>query len=153
MSYQLHVQNPENYQDIPSRFELNRWATLCLGRFKKQAEVTIRFISSDEMQSLNKQFRHKDKPTNVLSFPSELPDELNEGGFLGDILICCDVIKAEANEQGKKVSEHYAHLLIHGLLHLLGYDHIIEKDAAIMESLEIDLLKQLNIKNPYENEE
>ncbi len=117
--------------------------------------LTIRIVEPDESQLLNKTYRHQDKPTNVLSFPEhhdptfKLPVAFQNQ--LGDLVLCHSVILKEAEAQKKTASDHYTHLLIHGVLHLLGYDHEEEDDAARMEQLEIDLLGRLNINNPYKD--
>ncbi|MBT0588095.1 rRNA maturation RNase YbeY [Alteromonas oceanisediminis] len=113
-------------------------------------EITVRFVSSAESQQLNDQFRGKDKPTNVLSFPFECPPEVNIP-LLGDLVICADVVEQEAREQGKPLDHHYAHLTLHGVLHLLGYDHIEEQQAQEMERLETQLLAKLGIDDPYQD--
>jgi probable rRNA maturation factor len=114
-----------------------------------QGELTLRFVDSEESQSLNNAYRGKDKPTNVLSFPSELPDFI-ESPLLGDLVICHDVVSQEALEQNKAINAHYQHLIIHGVLHLLGFDHIKEADADVMEAHEITLLDKLGIDDPYQ---
>ncbi len=150
MNYQVTIQNPEDYNDIPSVFKINRWVKTCLKHFKEEAEVTLRFSSTEEIQRLNFQYRQKNKPTNVLSFPIQLPKELADTSFIGDIILCKQVIEQEAKAQHKTLEAHYAHMIIHGLLHLLGFDHIKEEDALVMEPLEIKILKELHIENPYE---
>lgn len=105
--------------------------------------VCIRVVSKEESQQLNRDFRHQDKPTNVLSFPFNEPD------YLGDLALCHDVIIAEAKAQGKSLLAHYQHIILHGILHLLGYDHETEQEAFEMEALEIKLLAQLGVKDPY----
>ncbi|MGL1958390.1 MAG: rRNA maturation RNase YbeY [Colwellia sp.] len=111
-------------------------------------ELTIRLVNSTESQQLNSQYRNKDKPTNVLSFPFDVPEGVALN-LLGDLVICVPIIKAEANAQNKKLFDHWAHLVIHGCLHLLGFDHINDSDAKKMESYEIQLLASLDINNPY----
>lgn len=111
-----------------------------------QREVSIVFSSNDQIQSLNKTFRHKDKPTNVLSFPSSEKEEL------GDIILAYETVMQESKISGILPLHHTVHLIIHGFLHLLGYDHDEKNDADHMESLEIKILKHLNIKNPYEDQ-
>jgi len=150
MKYNIVIQNPEDYDQLPEAFVINRWAQECLKRFKSSAEVTIRFVSNEEIQSLNQQFRQKDKPTNVLSFPFDSEGVPADIDFIGDIVIAPKVIEQEAQEQEKPLEAHYAHMIIHGLLHLLGYDHIKQEDADVMEPLEIELLATFNIPNPYE---
>ena len=122
---------------------------MAVKEFRSAAEITIRLVDSDESQQLNNQYRGKDKPTNVLSFPFEVPTGI-ELDLLGDLVICAPVIAAEAIEQNKSENAHWAHMVIHGCLHLLGYDHINDQEAEEMEALEIALLAKLNIADPYQ---
>jgi probable rRNA maturation factor len=110
----------------------------------EDGEVAILLTNSEKIRSLNHQFRGKDSATNVLSFPSD--DE----GELGDVALCWEVISKEAEEQGKEAKDHLVHLVVHGVLHLVGYDHEDDKDASEMENLEIEILKSFSINNPYE---
>lgn len=153
MKYQVHYQTPHDYLNMPNIFIVQRWINTTLEPLIDSAEVTIRVTDESEVQQLNFQYRKKNKPTNVLSFPSEVPALVMQAlgkNVLGDIIICHPVIEAEAKEQHKSMEAHYAHMIIHGLLHLLGYDHIKEEDALIMEPLEIDALAKLGFNNPYE---
>lgn len=111
------------------------------------AELLLRLVDEVEITSLNQQFRDKDSATNVLSFPDTLPHEISPS--LGDIVICIDVVKREAIQQNKSFEHHLTHIILHGILHLLGYDHIKEDDATEMERLETAILHKLNISNPY----
>ena len=128
---------------------IHRWVAFVLKRqHQENAEITLRFVKAIEIQQLNKQYRNKDKKTNILSFPSDLPSEIN-ADFIGDIVLSPEVIRQEAQQQNKTVNAHFVHLIIHGILHLLGFDHSETDEAEKMESLEIELLQQLNFSNPY----
>ncbi|SFV77197.1 Metal-dependent hydrolase YbeY, involved in rRNA and/or ribosome maturation and assembly [hydrothermal vent metagenome] len=115
---------------------------------KGESELLIRMVDKNEIKNLNKTYRHQDKPTNVLSFPSDLPIEIDEE-ILGDVVICLEVVKQEAQDQQKTFLDHLTHMAVHGTLHLLGYDHIEDDQAKIMESLEVKILDRLQVKNPY----
>ena len=131
--------------------------TLRHAGFNVDCEIGIACVDTAESQQLNLQYREKDKPTNVLSFPSDIPEEmlaLLDAEPLGDLVICIPVVLQEAAEQHKKPLDHFTHLLVHGVLHLLGYDHeTSEADAEEMEALEIAILKKLTIENPYQADE
>ena len=131
--------------------------TLRHAGFNVDCEIGIACVDTAESQQLNLQYREKDKPTNVLSFPSDMPEEmlsLLDAEPLGDLVICIPVVLQEAEEQQKKPSDHFTHLLVHGILHLLGYDHeTSELDAEEMEALEVKILKKLGVENPYQADE
>lgn len=112
------------------------------------SELLIRLVNEAEIQNLNKVYRHQHKSTNVLSFPSDLPIEIDEA-ILGDVVICTQVVLKESIEQHKSFNDHLTHMAIHGTLHLLGYNHINTKDAQQMESLEVKILAKIGISNPY----
>jgi probable rRNA maturation factor len=118
----------------------------------EDSEVTVRVVDAAESQALNHQYRGKDAPTNVLSFPFEAPPGIPVA-LAGDLVICAPVVEREAREQNKPLNAHWAHMVIHGILHLQGFDHITDEDASVMEELEIRLLAQLGFSNPYEAEE
>ena len=138
---------PPGENDVPEPALLQDWATAAyLNSVPAIASMLVTDI--DEMQQLNKQYRDKDKPTNVLSFPMQSPVEA--GVFLlGDIALCAPVIKQEARQQSKSEMSHWAHMVVHGMLHLQGYDHIKNDEAEEMEQLEIKILNQLGFSNPY----
>lgn len=123
---------------------------------KQDCEIGIACVDLDQSQQLNLEYRRKDKPTNVLSFPSEIPEEILPmlaARPLGDLVICIPVVLQEAAEQQKVPVEHFTHMLVHGTLHLLGYDHeISDEDADEMEALEIEILAKLDLNNPYREE-
>lgn len=135
--------------DVPESETLQSWAAAAyLGDAPALASLLV--TTADEVRSLNRQYRDKDKPTNVLSFPMQSPDEIDVS-LLGDIVLCAPVIKQEARQQGRSAASHWAHMVVHGMLHLQGYDHIDNRDAERMEQLEIDILDQLGFANPYED--
>ena len=135
--------------DVPEPGLLQSWAAAAY-LDKTPAVASLLVTTSDEIQQLNKQYRNKDKATNVLSFPMESPEEVDVC-LLGDIVLCAEVIEQEAGQQAKNSAAHWAHMVVHGMLHLQGYDHIDDPDAEKMERLEINILKQLGFDSPYEN--
>jgi probable rRNA maturation factor len=148
-----HIDLQIAYEDskLPSLESFQRWADLALTAVTDEKfELTIRLVNIEESQQLNNQYRHKDKPTNVLSFPFEVPEGI-ELNLLGDLVVCVPVVEQEAKQQSKILFDHWAHMIIHGCLHLLGYDHISDADADEMEALEIKILAELSIDNPYES--
>ena len=115
----------------------------------ESADCTIRVVGNDEGQELNRTYRHKDKPTNVLSFTYDESDPEAENHYIGDIVLCFPVVEIESKQQGKLLENHYSHLVVHGILHLCGYDHEEMAEAEKMEQLEIEILAKLGIENPY----
>ena len=120
-------------------------------QFRDGAELSILLSDDDHIRSVNQEWRGIDKPTNVLSFPAVDVNKISKAPFLGDIIIAYETVKREAESESKAFADHFTHLVIHGFLHLLGYDHIEESDAEKMESLEVDLLAELNIPDPYQD--
>lgn len=136
-----------------SKSQLRTWAILPLNKLST-AELTLRFVSNEESQALNHTYRAKNKPTNVLAFPSQLPEHLvkQHRRFLGDLVIAPDVLFEEHKQLNTSLDAHWAHIILHGILHLLGYDHQNEVDTERMQSLEIQYLRQLDFPNPYTSE-
>lgn len=151
MSYQIDIQNAALDGEPPDEQQIKHWVEVALSSHMQAAEVCIRIVDEAESKRLNAQYRNKDKPTNVLSFQYDLADEVQgEQRFLGDIVICAQVLEKEAKIQQKPLKAHWAHMVIHGLLHLIGYDHQNEHEGLAMEKEEISILKQLGYPNPYE---
>lgn len=146
---EIDLQIASQSQDLPTEPQLKAWAQAALNSHRANAELSLRIVDEDESQQLNGQYRQKDKPTNVLSFPADLPEEL-QLPLLGDLVICAPVVAREAEEQNKALDAHWAHMLVHGTLHLLGYDHIDETDATEMEALETQIITELGFAPPYE---
>ncbi|MEX0622469.1 rRNA maturation RNase YbeY [Saccharospirillum sp.] len=148
----LDVQIASGAADLPDSDHLLLWVATALQGQKDTACLTIRLVDDSESQQLNLDYRGKNSPTNVLSFPFEAPPGIDDPeiqALLGDLIICAPVVAREAAEQGKPVQDHWAHMVVHGTLHLLGYDHIEPTEAEIMESLERQILARLDIADPY----
>ena len=143
-------------KNLPTAEELQRYAEAAILPRKPYAEMTVRIVEEDESHELDLEYRGKDRPTNVLSFPFEYPEELPEescGALIGDLVICKAVVEREALEQHKPLAAHWAHMIVHGSLHLLGYDHITDEEAAIMEPLETQTMLNLGFEDPYKDDE
>jgi probable rRNA maturation factor len=153
MTHHIVIQNVVNRKLCPKAALLRSWAAAALGVRQRPVEVTIRIVDMSEMTSLNETYRHKKGPTNVLSFPTDIPQEvLMDVDVLGDIVICAEVVINEAKDQQKSLEAHWAHMVIHGVFHLLGYDHELDSEAKQMEALEIAVMKKLQFDNPYNEE-
>jgi len=166
MSIEIEVQYEIDNAGLPTEAQFQQWVETALDSRQDEGELCIRIVDEAESQELNHQYRGKDKPTNVLSFPfemPELPDDLPEeilaamqeeepGNILGDLGVCAAVVAREADEQKKALHDHWAHMIVHGSLHLLGYDHIKDEEAEIMEQLERDILARLAIADPYQDQ-
>ena len=149
--FQLDIQN-DSTLSIPDAAWLSQCAATAAPVL---GSAVLRIVGHDEAQVLNAQYREKDYATNILSFPSDFSDlpegvlDEEEAGYLGDLVVCAEVVAAEARAQGKTAEQHWAHLVIHGILHLQGYDHIEEDEATVMEALEVKLLGELGVPDPY----
>ena len=138
---------------IPAAASFRKWVAAALEGRIREADLAIRIVDEKEGRALNHHYRGKDYATNVLSFPAELPEGLPKGvklPLLGDLVLCAPVVAREAKEQGKPLGAHYAHLTVHGCLHLLGWDHEDEREAEAMEQLEREILAELGIADPYQ---
>lgn len=138
-------------QGLPAETDFQHWLEAVLPQFQDVSEVTIRIVDEAESHELNLTYRGKDKSTNVLSFPFEAPHEI-ELPLLGDLIICRQVVEQEAIEQDKALFAHWAHMVVHGSLHLLGYDHIVDDEAEEMESIETEIMQSLGYPDPYISE-
>ncbi|MEO8670895.1 MAG: rRNA maturation RNase YbeY [Tahibacter sp.] len=152
MSLLLHLSRGAGLspRGLPQRASFESWiaAALSMARYRRAAELSLRLVDDIEGRDLNQRYRQRDYATNVLSFPADLPVGVKLP-LLGDLVICTMVVEREAGEQEKSVRDHYAHLTIHGVLHLLGHDHEIDADAERMEALERKALATLGITDPY----
>ncbi|MFC2553365.1 MAG: rRNA maturation RNase YbeY [Rodentibacter sp.] len=138
----------ENIDGLPTLEQIEQWATAAVQPESDDVEMTVRIVDEAESQALNRTYRAKDRPTNVLSFPFECPTEVSLP-LLGDLVICRQVVEYEAAEQKKPLMAHWAHMVVHGSLHLLGYDHIDDTEAEEMESLETKIMQGLGFADPY----
>lgn len=148
MTIELDVQRSTTFEPTPDNGQFELWVKTAL-RDRARAELTVRLVDRAESRQLNLQYRGKDCATNVLSFQADLPAEVDLP-LLGDVVICAPLVSEEAENQGKAAEAHWAHLTIHGVLHLLGFDHKEDQQAAEMEALEIRLLAAIGITNPYQ---
>ena len=136
---------------IPAPREFRAWVRAALKQIHRDAEVALRVVGEDESAYFNKTFRRKRGPTNVLSFPAQLSPDIPEP-LLGDLVICAPVVAREAREQRKPIIAHWAHMTVHGTLHLVGFDHQTKRDAQKMEALEVVILSKLGFRDPYIDE-
>ena len=148
MPIDVDVQYAIDGSDLPDKSQLKHWVKTALEDLQENAVLTIRIVDEDEATQLNERWRKSQGPTNVLSFAYEGEPEIAPD-LLGDIVVCAPVVAREAQEQNKNIDAHWAHMVIHGVLHLNGFDHIKPEDADCMESLEIKILEKLNFNNPY----
>lgn len=146
----VEIQAVYSSPEQPNAVQIQRWVNTALAEIKHDTEIVVRIVDELESAELNQQYRHKQGATNILSFPIEVPEGVEmDVDLLGDLVVCAPVLAKEAKLQHKEIADHWAHIIVHGVLHLLGYDHLVETDAEEMERKECALLQQLNIKNPY----
>jgi probable rRNA maturation factor len=148
MTLIVDIQIASASEEAPDPQSIERWVGAAIGNQRESTELSVRIVDAEEGQALNEQFRGSTGATNVLSFPfeNESPEPLP---LIGDIVICAPVVAKEAREQNKALNAHWAHMMIHGVLHLLGYDHQNENDANLMESLETEIMQGLGFPPPY----
>jgi probable rRNA maturation factor len=146
----LDLQIACDNDQLPTNTQCELWLNSVLTRYNKDVELTIRIVESNESQQLNSTYRGKDQPTNVLSFVFEVPQGITLN-LLGDLVICAEIVEQEAKQQKKTLNAHWAHMVIHGCLHLLGYDHINDDEATTMEALETTILAELGYADPYQS--
>lgn len=149
MALTLDLQIVAPQYPIPTRQQFKIWVTAALQSHPKKNELVIRIVDTVESAELNQTYRHKQGPTNVLSFPFSAPPGV-AAELLGDIIICAPLVQQEASAANKPLMDHWAHLVVHGVLHLLGYDHVNDQDATVMENLETKILAQLGFPDPYQ---
>jgi probable rRNA maturation factor len=145
----LDIQLASQSNKIPGKNQFQKWVDAVLLDETENSEIVIRIVDEAEMIQFNEQYRDKKGTTNILSFPFEVPEGI-ESDLLGDLLVCAPVVEQESNQQNKELEHHWAHLIIHGVLHLLDYNHIEDSDAEEMEVLEIGILSKIKIINPYQ---
>ena len=151
MAYQIDIESNSQNQQIPALADIESWVSATLhSQDFETAEVSIYIVDEAEGQELNSQYRGKDYPTNVLSFPADIAEEVGIP-LLGDLVICAPVVEREAQEQNKALAAHWAHMLVHGTLHLIGFDHIDDDEAEQMESLETQIVTGLGYPAPYQD--
>lgn len=145
----LDFQIVSQSKQIPEKTQFQYWVNAVLSDHSEDSEVVIRVVDEEEMIRSNEQYRGEQGTTNILSFAFEAPKGF-DSALLGDLLLCAPVIEKEALQQNKPLNHHWAHMIIHGALHLLGYDHVNDTDAQVMEAKEIEILKTIKISNPYQ---
>lgn len=148
MNLRLETQIVVDTPGLPSEADFRTWAEAVLRGRREQAELLIRIVDTTEMARLNLSYRKKSGPTNVLSFPFRAPEPV-ASDLLGDLVVCAPVVRQESAAQGKLERAHWAHMTVHGILHLLGFDHQEAQDAEVMEALETEVLARLGFPSPY----
>jgi probable rRNA maturation factor len=148
MSIELDLQIASTADYLPTIIQFQSWVNAVLSNYQANSELTIRIVDEEESAILNSKYRNKSGPTNVLSFPADIPSKF-DCPLLGDIIICAPVIAYQAREYNKDLMAHWAHIVVHGVLHLLGYSHYTEQEANKMEALEISALAKFGYPSPY----
>jgi len=148
MTIEVEIQRETSNSSVPSDQQFEKWATAAL-QGHAESERVIRVVDQEESRRLNEQFANRNKATNVLSFPADLPPSIGLA-LLGDIVICAALVEREAEQQNKSIVAHWAHLTVHGILHLLGHDHQSDQEAANMEALETSLVQSFGFPDPYQ---
>ena len=151
MTLDLEVQRACRLPGVPGDEQLARWARTALAGRRGHTELVVRIVDETEITTLNRDYRGKDRPTNVLSFPFDPPPPVHSD-LIGDLVICAPVVRREAEEQHKSIQAHWAHLVVHGVLHLLGYDHDTDAKGQVMEGIETEIMKGLGFPDPYSQE-
>ena len=149
MTHHVDIQFASVVSSLPSAESIKVWSNAALAASSHDTELTVRIVDEQEIAQLNERFRDQQGTTNVLAFPAEVPAEAGVS-LLGDVIICAPVVIAEAQAQGKATDAHWAHLVVHGILHLQGFDHQNEAQSTEMETCEVDILARLGYSNPYE---
>jgi probable rRNA maturation factor len=147
----LDIQIASESKQLPSLAQFQCWVDSVLKDKTIDSEIVIRIVDEQEMTEFNEQYRKKKGATNILSFPFDAPEGI-ESPLLGDLLVCAPIVKKQAQQQNKALESHWAHMIVHGILHLLGYDHIDDAEAEEMEALEVKILQIIKIKDPYHQE-
>lgn len=154
MTFTVDIQQISHHPGTPDYATLQHWVDETLSSYLDNAELCIRIVDKDESQQLNAHYRGIDRPTNVLSFPYKLPPAVRlDAPLLGDLVLCASIIAQEAQLRQKTIEAHWAHMVVHGLLHLLGYDHQSDVEASIMEEKEIEILEKLGAPHPYQEDD
>jgi probable rRNA maturation factor len=153
--YRINIQHAAEKSSSPSAAKLRKWAAFALKHERPAGEMTIRLVDAETIASLNQLYRHKNRPTNILSFPfdPEMAPPKAKIPYIGDIAICAEVVNGEAITQHKEIEAHWTHIVVHGVLHLLGYDHEAKREAVVMEALEKKILAALGVPDPYGEED
>jgi probable rRNA maturation factor len=144
----LGVRRTVRSRALPPRWQLARWASAALGARARGSQLSILLVGAAASRALNARYRHRDRPTNVLSFPASAAAR-RQSGLLGDLVICPALLRTEARAQGRSLAAHWAHLVVHGTLHLVGFDHERDADARRMQRREVRVLRALGFPNPY----